>query len=340
MHWRRHLPKKFLDKMGIKPPDEEAAKPTAPPGVTKPARPSSKKKRKPITTEGPPEMYRSGTGRSAPVRRKGTDRKSTKPTRTDEPKRLDSPAEKKPTRIVQADDTIKLPSFQEQQASGKVFVWIHDTSVQPLKIYRYRIRLKLLNPLFMQEKRLPRSRRRDAFEASIPTPWSPWSEPVSTSKVTEFFLTGSVRSSAAWQGTSTSAGKVLVTVFTRCLGQRVKHTFALTKGQAIGAKVLKRVPNPAWQPDQSGLQQVDQYLHEQADFSTGAVIVDINFNKTISRNGIPLQTVEVIYADDKGNLNRCIHVQHLLANSESQKRYQQLLKETQKTGLNSIAKQK
>ncbi|MCJ7544664.1 MAG: hypothetical protein MUP47_08915, partial [Phycisphaerae bacterium] len=40
-----------------------------------------------------------------------------------------------------------VPEFPVQVQNGKVLVWIHDDSLQPLKVYQYRLGVKFLNPL-------------------------------------------------------------------------------------------------------------------------------------------------------------------------------------------------
>ena len=140
--------------------------------------------------------------------------------------------------------------------------------------------MEFLNPLLTYEQQCKNPE--DAKVAAIRTPWSDWSQEVSVPKSTVFFVTGE----------NPNAGEVVVTVFTRCLGEPVKEEFYVKAGQPIGGKVLKQVTHPV----------SNELVKEETDFTTGAIVVDFDFGKRIVSYDLPQTTVEMLYLDEKGRL--------------------------------------
>ncbi|MCJ7544476.1 MAG: hypothetical protein MUP47_07935, partial [Phycisphaerae bacterium] len=179
--------------------------------------------------------------------------------------------------------------------NGKVLVWIHDDSLQPLKVYRYRVGVKFLNPLLGFDNTV--TDPNFAAVASVATPFSEWSKEVEVPQSTEFFLTGA----------SESRGRV--TVFARSTGQQVKERFTVAPGQSIGQ--IKNIPltNPA-----------DGTVGEvPVDFTTGAIVVQFNVTRT---GGRPV--VEMLYLDEKGNLQTKVDINSLPRSDLEYTRYKEL----------------
>ena len=173
-----------------------------------------------------------------------------------------------------------VPPLTQQQQDGRVLVWFHDANLAPMKIYRYQVRLVFLNPLLTYDQQCKDPE--DAKVATIETPWSDWSQEVSVPKSTVFFITGE----------SPNSGEVVVTVFTRCLGEPVKEEFYVKIGRPIGEKVLKQVTHPV----------SNELVREETDFTTGAIAVDFDFDKKIVSDDLPHTTVEMLYLDERGRL--------------------------------------
>jgi hypothetical protein len=187
---------------------------------------------------------------------------------------------------------------------GLVLVWFHDNSLESMKVYRYRLRVKLLNPLLAFENAV-----RDPNHAAIPvlmTPYSGWSDPVVVPKVTEFFLAGSFP----------AQGSVRVAVFSRALGQQVMETFSVVQGQSIGQLKEIGLAHPA---------QEGKVSRVPVNFSTGAIAVEFDFNKSI---GMRRTAVEMLYLDEKGQLNTMVDVRALGKTDPEYKRYAALVEKT------------
>lgn len=188
-----------------------------------------------------------------------------------------------------------VPDILWQMQHGSVLAWIHDDSLQPLKVYRYRVAVKVLNPLLGFDNMV-----KDPSFASapwIPTPFSPWSEAVEVPQSTEFFLTGA----------GEAQGRV--TVFTRSTGQQVKERFSVVPGQSIGGVKNIELTNPA---DQS-------VGNVPVDFTTGAVAVQFNVIRATGRN-----IVEMLYLDEKGDLRTKVDISSLPRNDREYLRYKEL----------------
>jgi hypothetical protein len=188
-----------------------------------------------------------------------------------------------------------MPDIVQQIRNGKVLVWIHDDSLQPLKVYRYRVGIKFLNPLLSFDNVV--TDPSFAATASVTTPFSEWSDPVEVPQSTEFFLTGA------------GEARGRVTVFARSTGQQVKERFTVVPGQSIGE--VKNIPltNPA-----------DGSVGEvPVDFSTGAIVVQFNVTRTGGR-----AVVEMLYLDEKGNLQTKVDINSLPRSDREYLRYKEL----------------
>jgi hypothetical protein len=194
-----------------------------------------------------------------------------------------------------------VPNIQDQMSSGSVLVWFHDNSLQPLKVYRYRLGVKFLNPLLGFDNAVTEASF--AAEPSVTTPFSEWSDPVEVPQPTEFFLVGATE----------SEGKVTgrVTVFTRSTGQQVKERFTVVPGQSIGRVKEILLTNPA----DGSVGRVP------VDFSTGDIAVEIRLS-SIATGG--KSVAEVLYLDEKGRLLTKGDINSLTRNDREYQRYKEL----------------
>jgi hypothetical protein len=186
---------------------------------------------------------------------------------------------------ARAVEEVPVPPLREQQDVGKVLVWFHDTVLEEMKVYRYRVQLELVNPLltWVDQTRTPE----DAKTATIKTPWSGWSKEVSVPKSTAFFLTGA----------DPHRGEARVTVFTRSLGEPVRGEFYVKPGDPIGKEKQMEVMNPV-----EGMA-----TPQTVNFFTGAIAVDFDFDKSVVIYNLRRSTVEMFYLDEKGILKSRIH---------------------------------
>ncbi|MCE5277634.1 MAG: hypothetical protein ABFD92_01840 [Planctomycetaceae bacterium] len=174
---------------------------------------------------------------------------------------------------------IKLPPAAQESVAA----WAFRDNLSPDKFYRYRMRLHLLNPLYGNKKFLdpkkceanPQYVMANAGVASIATDWSAWSGPVGVPRTTQFFLVGS----------NPIRGWVRVAVMTRHMGNQVIESFNVSPGQMIGGPVRSTGKQPT-----------------TIDYSTGAVIISVDFNKTVYKKGVPTRTAEMIYLSQDNKL--------------------------------------
>ncbi len=155
----------------------------------------------------------------------------------------------------------------QQFEQERILIWFHHDGLASRTSYRYRAQLLMLNPLLTHDDLVDPKKPEHAKKAVLVTPWSPWSEPVFVPKTTTFLLTGS--------NPVSRPPYVTVTVFARALGKQVTRRFKVFPGQPIGEP------------------------HTEADFSTGAIVVDLNFNRYVSARS---KTSEMLYLDDNGLL--------------------------------------
>ena len=204
----------------------------------------------------------------------------------------------------------EITPLQEQLEDGLLLFWFHHTELEGLKEYQYRVRLVLVNPLITYSGNVKNDD--DAKQPVVASPWSDWSVPFSAPQMTEFFAISPMGSRRA----------VRVEVFTRGRGQWVKKSFLVAEGEMIGGTRSVRVPNP----EDGTLESEDM------DFSTGAVAVRLDFNKTVKRRKISVKTVEMVYMDAKGRLKT-----RVAAADKASPRYKQLKEEVSRAKAAALA---
>ncbi len=194
-----------------------------------------------------------------------------------------------------------VPDIRDQMQGGKVLVWFHDNSLQPLKVYRYRLGVKFLNPLLGFDNAVKEPSF--AQTPAVTTPFSEWSDPVEVPQPTEFFLVGA----------SELEGKVTgrVTVFTRSTGQQVKDRFSIVPGQSIGRVKEILLTNPA----DGSVGRVP------VDFSTGDIAVEIRLTPGAAGGRT---VVEMLFLDEKGRLLTKMDINSLARNDREYQRYKEL----------------
>ncbi len=163
----------------------------------------------------------------------------------------------------------KEPLAKQLKEEDHVLIWFHHDGLAGRTSYRYKAQLLIMNPLLTHDKLAHPDKPQDARVATLATPWSPWSEPVRVPKTTSFLLTGSSPQSRT--------RFVTATVFARALGKQVQKRFNVSAGQSIGSP------------------------HEEADFSTGAIVVNLS-DRYVYSGLVRKTTTEMLYLDDNGVL--------------------------------------
>jgi hypothetical protein len=165
-----------------------------------------------------------------------------------------------PTRLTPDPTTGRLPEMA---------VWAHDDTVQPGKTYRYRMRVRLKNPLYgtwnvAKDPAL-------AKQFTIDSPWTDWKE-VKAPRNTEYF-SASTRSQIKRDSSEDTILSATVDVFKRNKGEWSKETFTVAPGDGIGG------------------------VKNGVDYSTGATLVDL-------RKNVRGNDVRIMVADEAGNVDR------------------------------------
>jgi hypothetical protein len=144
-------------------------------------------------------------------------------------------------------------------------VWAYDETATPGKTYRYRVKLRLKNPIFHTYGLTAKGQDKLAELFAIESEWSAWKE-VQAPRSTEFFFATSRRPIGGKTVT-----QVVADVFRHEKGEWTKETFLLAPGDSVGA------PKGA------------------IDYSTGSTIVDFRLD---TRE----KDVQILIADESGNI--------------------------------------
>ncbi len=159
-----------------------------------------------------------------------------------------------------------------------VRVWANDATAEPGATYRYRLRVRVVNPLFQRQALPDEQREKYGKQFTVATQWSDWSESVTVEKKAYFFLVNGLKRS----------GQVVVEGWSFLDGAWRSTRTELRPGDPIGTR---------------GKVTVDG-KERTLDFRTGALLVDIDFNHTMlsEETGNPRQTVRMTYLDANGEL--------------------------------------
>jgi len=155
----------------------------------------------------------------------------------------------------------------------EILMWAHDDTAQAGKTYRYRMRVKMKNPLYHTFGLA--ANEADSARFALESPWSDWKE-VTAPRTTEFFF-------AAMRQTimAKTVSSVTVDVFRHEKGQWMKETFTVSPGDGIGGVKANVDPTTG--------------LKSNVDFSTGMTLVDL-------RPDAREKDLRILVSDDVGNL--------------------------------------
>jgi hypothetical protein len=143
-------------------------------------------------------------------------------------------------------------------------VWSYDDTVESGKTYRYKMRIKLKNPLYNTFGLTAKPDDANKFE--LVSDWSGW-KVVTAPKTTEYFFTAMRQQ----LGTKNGVMSVTASVFRHAKGEWSKQTFSVAPGDAIGG------------------------VKDGVDYSTGATLVDL-------RPEARERDLRILISDNVGNV--------------------------------------
>lgn len=170
-------------------------------------------------------------------------------------------------------------SGEAEPESRKIQVWAHDLSIEPGKVYRYRLVVSVLNPLYRQ-KRVEASQQEENFDKIALGPdmqeldASPWSDPVRVDSKHYFFM---VKGSTQSQTARAEVWRVHD-------GRWVNEEFEVRPGDPIGQMIEKDLPNGT-------RGEIDMYV--------GLVMVDLL--QAAASSGLGGGGVRMLYLDPTTN---------------------------------------
>jgi hypothetical protein len=167
-----------------------------------------------------------------------------------------------PTRIP-VEVSPALGAKANDNLSG-IHVWAYDENVESGKTYRYKMRIKLKNPLYNTYGLA--ANEADAGKFALVSDWSDW-KVVTAPKTTEYFFTA-MRQQLGGKNMVTS---VTASIFRHAKGAWTMQTFNVAPGDAIGG------------------------MKDGVDYSTGATLVDL-------RPDTRERDIRILVSDNVGNV--------------------------------------
>jgi hypothetical protein len=124
----------------------------------------------------------------------------------------------------------------EPEAPREITVWAHDLTVEPGKVYRYRVLVSVINPLFRQ-RRAPEQQVQENFHKLALGPdkseggeveQAPWSAPVRVEPERHFFVVGGSQQNARVEVWRVFNGMFINQVFTVQPGDPIGQPYRMT----------------------------------------------------------------------------------------------------------------
>ena len=148
-------------------------------------------------------------------------------------------------------------------------VWAHDVTVRPGQTYQYRLKVRLLNPLFQRNRLAPEQREAEFHRLDIVSLPSPWSDRVTIDRQLYFYVVGA----------QPALEQATVEVYRIFNGQWRRREFSVQPGDAIGDFVSMA----AGEGDPLAV-----------DMRVGSILVDLDFGVP-SRDGPGATTTRMIF---------------------------------------------
>ncbi|MFG0248863.1 MAG: hypothetical protein ACF8OB_08250, partial [Phycisphaeraceae bacterium JB051] len=162
----------------------------------------------------------------------------------------------------------------EYATPDTIRVWQHDISVKDGQSVRYRIMIKVLNPLFFRDQ-VPNEQREEFYgKLTLTSAASAWTEPVQVLSEHHFFLSG------ASKNTQTAT----VEVYCIFNGQWQRREFDVKPGDPIGQVVQFQLDGET----------------KNVNMNVGGVVVDIDYDAP-SAESANQRTTRLIYFDGRTN---------------------------------------
>ncbi|MCL4222164.1 MAG: hypothetical protein KJZ65_12435 [Phycisphaerales bacterium] len=142
-------------------------------------------------------------------------------------------------------------------------VWVHDIAVEPGAVYRYRLRVKVNNPIYGKERLLDAAAGDNLELAKQPyaySAWSDWTSDVMVGKQTYLFLTGGNEAKPAGDALATLGGggaKVSAEVYHMYYGHYRRGSTTLTPGDSVYTEV--RLPDRLYLFDTTKVSKDEAY---------------------------------------------------------------------------------
>ncbi len=170
----------------------------------------------------------------------------------------------------------------DEAQAGRRKVWAHDLTVESGQTYRYRLSVKLINPLFQRSQLSGRQREEYFHKLALQSLPSPWSDPIQVDPEHRFFVVGG----------SSVENEVTVEVWRVFNGRPRVKEFRVKPGDPIGGVVTIAAGD----------------IEMDVDMGIGITVVDLL--EVPSTQGIGTTTTKVLFFDVDQNslIERTIEV--------------------------------
>ncbi len=182
-------------------------------------------------------------------------------------------------------------------------VWAHDVTAEPGKVYQYRVRVAVTNPLFGNARQLHADSQAGAAEPVVISEPSDWSDPVGVGEDSRVYFTSAVAASGGagpLGGPDSMSASVELWKFYYGFWRRAKAT--LKPGDALAATVeLPKDFAKVWVVDGAGSAVTEEKaLAERAPVDVGGFLLDVA--PLALEGGAQGKSWQVVYRDGAGRV--------------------------------------
>lgn len=164
------------------------------------------------------------------------------PTDRDQKERLKQDLERINRSIEQLQEQLEelRPGYDPEAYTGdditEQIVWAHDLSIEPGRVYRYRMAVEVYNPFFLRRIHLTDEQEHLAENFSMRSEFTEWSSPVESQRPVHVFVNRATAPSQERDGMLGSRiGSATIEVFRFYDGRWWEQSFTVQPGQRIGS---------------------------------------------------------------------------------------------------------
>lgn len=162
---------------------------------------------------------------------------------TKKKRRLEKEIVKLESKLVEFGENLLADEPEEEESPDEITVWAHDMTIESGKVYRYRLSIKVYNPVFAKKLHLPDDQHARADQITLSSATSPWTEPELADEWLKLFVVNASSPNQNQQRVlgGLRLGDARADVFRFQYGRWWRESFSIEPGDRIGGMRPQRI---------------------------------------------------------------------------------------------------